>query len=764
MEEISVFVRPHEWPFRTLIIFVLSILIALWGLIGLDTFGIKIPILRQLIGLMYLLVVPGLLLTKLMRLNSTTLSETVFMSVGLSIAALMVLGFIVNLILPLFGMMKPISTIVIALSTSLLVILLIILTIATTNPHEKFSFSISSIASIRSPQVLGFLLLPLAAVVGTFLMNSYENNIILFFLILTISLIPLLVYFNKISPTNYSAYILAISLSLLLHRSLISQHLWGSDVFEEYYYASQILNTGYWDTHVDWNLNAIVSVTLLPAVFANLCDLNLIWVFKVVYPLIYSLVPLIIFVVLNYQVNERVAFFSAFFYMSVNEFFAVNPVLLRQEIGLLYAALLIYVMFSTKIDRKNVSLLLLIFGSSLIMSHYALTYIMIFCITTTLILTWLSNNVFLHVHKTNTRISDPAYERREDMTSLYQTENIKPLAVLFLLIMAVVWYSYNSSGSGFISIVEILNLILQNLTDDFLNPGATEGLAMLGAKTSSISYLLLKYLLIFSQICISVGLLAVICKKVIGGIFGGGNGKYLQNLLEFKDRFTPGYVCISLIMFSILVAGILVPYFSGNLGSMRLYHISLIILSPYLVLGLTVILQALNKINLLNVRRLSQYCVCIAVFLTIFLLFNTGFVHEVLKDENPNSISLSVDHFYKKSSLYNEMEFLSAKFLLKGENNATVYSDIYGRQILRAYIFPKTRILAIKEGDSSLEEEAYIYLREINCEGYLTVLPIKKLEAVERPYKTLWIDNSMFKREFFKRDKIYTNYYSEVLR
>jgi uncharacterized membrane protein len=63
---------------KSLIIIVLSIHLSLLGLIGFDTLGIDIPILRQLLGFLYLSFVPGYFIVKILKIGNIEPAETVF--------------------------------------------------------------------------------------------------------------------------------------------------------------------------------------------------------------------------------------------------------------------------------------------------------------------------------------------------------------------------------------------------------------------------------------------------------------------------------------------------------------------------------------------------------------------------------------------------------------------------------------------------------------------------------------------------------------
>jgi len=43
--------------------------LAMWGVIGLDVVGLQIPILRQLIGFIYLTFIPGIIILRILKLH-----------------------------------------------------------------------------------------------------------------------------------------------------------------------------------------------------------------------------------------------------------------------------------------------------------------------------------------------------------------------------------------------------------------------------------------------------------------------------------------------------------------------------------------------------------------------------------------------------------------------------------------------------------------------------------------------------------------------
>ena len=86
----------NDWEIKKFLTVVLAIQLAMWGVIGLDYIGLQIPILRQLIGFIYLTFVPGIIILRILKLHKLGNIETLLYTVGLSIATLMFTGLLMN--------------------------------------------------------------------------------------------------------------------------------------------------------------------------------------------------------------------------------------------------------------------------------------------------------------------------------------------------------------------------------------------------------------------------------------------------------------------------------------------------------------------------------------------------------------------------------------------------------------------------------------------------------------------------------------------
>jgi uncharacterized membrane protein len=88
---------------------ILAIQFALLSLIGLQNLGIAIPVVRQVIGTIYLVFIPGLLILLVLNVRNLDFLEGLLYSVGLSLAAIMVTGLALNAFGPILGIQHPLS-------------------------------------------------------------------------------------------------------------------------------------------------------------------------------------------------------------------------------------------------------------------------------------------------------------------------------------------------------------------------------------------------------------------------------------------------------------------------------------------------------------------------------------------------------------------------------------------------------------------------------------------------------------------------------
>lgn len=245
---------------------------------------------RPIIGFVFLTFMPGFVIVRQLKLRLEKL-ETVLFSIGLSLAFWMIATFFMNLILPYVGFVAPLSLLPLLVLSSGIVIMFVIL-------EWQTSLNFDLAAPFFRIALSGILLvLPIIlTLVGVFLVRAppYTNNSILLIMLVTISVLVGLTLFAKklFPPEVYPLLLFVIAFCLMMHILLFSNYLQGGDIFGEYSVFKTTALSGHWDLALVNRLSAMLSVTTLPTAYYNILNLDPVWVFKIVYPLIFAFVPL----------------------------------------------------------------------------------------------------------------------------------------------------------------------------------------------------------------------------------------------------------------------------------------------------------------------------------------------------------------------------------------------------------------------------------------------------------------------------------------
>jgi len=726
----------NDWEIKKFLKVILAIQLATWGVIGLDAIGLHIPIIRQLIGFIYPAFVPGILVLRILKLHKLGNIETLLYTVGLSIATLIFTGLFMNTVYPILGIPGPISTIPLIITISGVVLILCILSYVRDRDYSNPSFI--DVGDTVSPPALFLCLLPFLAIFGTYLMNFHQNNILLMFLIVIIALIAILIGFDKfIHKKLYPLTVFMIAISLLYHTSLISMYIWGWDIHHEYYLANLVMENSTWDPTIPANTNAMLSIVMLAPIYTLISSMSLTWVFKIIYPLLFSLVPLGLYRIFQKQTSDKIAFLACFFFVSLFTFYTETLQLARQEIAELFLVLLILAMIDKNMDKTKRAFLFIVFGISLAVSHYGTSYIYMFCLISAWLILVSGENP--GIQKLINNLSFKFGKKREEFAI-----NLNPLSaknrtisstfVLIFISFTLAWYMYVSSSSAFNTIVYIGNHIASSIFTEFLNPEAAEGLSILTSETSSPLHEVCKYWHLASQFFIAVGILALVLKS------------------REATKFGKEYGTFSLVNFIICFAGIAVPYFASSLNTSRLYQITLIFLAPFCVIGGITVFRMLSRVakaSWTDDRRVKNSLKVLSMFLAVYLLFNSGWIYEIAKD-NPTSFVLNTTIDYPR---FNSQEVSAAKWLYSVKNSSPIYAD--GLRWLLLGSFRWGQVTSFPVNIDKIHKDSYIYLGKFNTmnESVLVAYREKALGV------SFYINNSVIIND---RDKIYANGGSQV--
>ena len=506
----------NDWHIIPFLKVVITLHLVFLGLVGLDIFGFSIPALRQLISFLYIIFIPGILILRILRLHNLGPIETLIYSVGLSISVLMFTGFGMNMLYPLIGISAPLSPTLMIITISGIVIILSGLCYV----RDK-DFAFPHTINVRKedyPLIFGLVLIPCMSVLGTYLMNAHHNNILLMIMIVVIALVALMIGFDRFIPAKfYPLAIFLFALSLLFHTSLISMNLWGWDIFHEYYIANLVIENSFWNSTGYGNVNAMLSIVSLVPFISSICAMSPVWVLKIIYPFIFSFVPLGLYRAVQKQTNEKIAFFAMFFFISIFSFYIEIPSLARQQMAELFLVLTILLMIDKTMDRRKNFCLLLIFGASLIVSHYAVTWIYLFSLIAAWILLFLMEKPRIQAFEKTICSKFRRYVNcyQENINSVsVRLRTITFPYVLFFVTFTLLWYITFSGGSLIDSIITIGERIVTSISEDFVNPEAAQGLGIIVKTTTSPLHTISKYLHLATIFFIILGILILIINTI----------------------------------------------------------------------------------------------------------------------------------------------------------------------------------------------------------------------------------------------------------
>ena len=598
-----------------------------------------IPVARQVICFVYFTFIPGLIFLKILKLDKLDGVEIVLFSMGFSVAFLMLAGLLINEFSSLFGVSQPLSLV------PLMIVLNSFILVGGVLVYSKSEgVKIWGSEPIRmSPFALLFLFLPILSIVGAMYVNAYQNNLLLLFMIIAISLLFVVgVMSKKLLPSKlYPFAVLMIAIAILYHSSLISNYIvpFGSDVPLEYFLFKTTEYNAHWSSTLPslWGteygtMNAMLSITILPTVYSTLLKMDSTWIFKLLFPLIFAFVPLGLYQIWQTHVSKKYAFISAFLFMALETFFTEMLGLNRQMIAELFFVLLLLVIVNEKMKPINKMMCFMIFSFALVTSHYALAAIFLFFISFALF--------SLIVLKS-------------------PSKKITVSMVVFFFVVMFTWYIYTSGSATFNSFVEFGNRVYSQL-GDFFNPASRGQTVLTGlgmTESPSIWNTISRIFAYLTQALIVLGFIGLVTKRT-------------------KIRIKKEYFILSLTAMALLTMLILVPGLAKTLNMTRFYHILLFFLAPFCVVGAEFIVKLLSK----RERDFAVLALLLIVLVPYFL-FQTEFVYEVTGSDSW-SIPLSgyrmdARRLYGKYGYTDVYSVYGAQWLSKNVDvkNSQLYAD-----------------------------------------------------------------------------------------
>jgi len=388
-------------------------------------------------------------------------------------------GLFINWVLPLIGIDKPLSLMPLLISFD---IFLLIFWLIALKRNNKISLEVEQprLDFINKTFLIIPVIFPILSILGATTLNNHGPN---YLTIIVLGGIAVYVFFvvlfrNKLNNNIYPWSIVMISLSLLLAASLRSWYVSGVDSNLEYYIFQLIKEKQYWNMQLfNHAYNACISVSILPTILSNFIKINNQYIFKLIIPIIFSFTPLVVYLFLKKFTHELLAFIAVFFFISQPTFIDSAYIPIRHEIALLFFTLTLLVLFNEYFNQTLRNSSFIIFGFTMVVSHYTTTYlaILLFVFSYLIYFVFRKTNdkkLFLMIYKKLNLI-------KMGEKSTTKTNSLSGIAIVILIIFTFFWNSM-SSTVPFNNLIDFTYQTIQNMNKIF-----TESLSETGSITKN---------------------------------------------------------------------------------------------------------------------------------------------------------------------------------------------------------------------------------------------------------------------------------------
>lgn len=327
------------------------------------------------VGLWLLLVAPVLLLRGLTDKVVSTRSGSVLLAVGLTVVLDILVALAANTTLPLVGVERPLTRLVLAAATTAV---LLVLGIFAPEPQRPLLRGGPRRGARPVAWTAGAALL--LSVAGPIRLNNGLGGSVATAALVAVTalLVLLLLRRRRYAQPVLEAGIYAASAALLLLTSLRGWYITGHDIQREYLYFRLTLGGEFWDIFAYTDpYNACLSITLLPVSVFRLTGIEDVYVFKAVLPLLFALTPVLVHRAVRNVASPLVALLSAVFFMAFPTFFTDMPFLGRQAIAFLLLGCAMLVLTDARRPLRVRRVVFTVLLAGVVLSHYSTIYVVV---------------------------------------------------------------------------------------------------------------------------------------------------------------------------------------------------------------------------------------------------------------------------------------------------------------------------------------------------------------------------------------------------
>jgi uncharacterized membrane protein len=513
---------------------------------------LDVVFLRQFLGFITYAFLPGALILYMLRMRGMSIVKRLVLSFSLSLAFLMLVGLLIDVVLPAVGIDSPLAMPPLVISFSIIMALMAVLAYQ----RNKADFGYVRLPALRTEEEKQFafpialpILFPLLSVLGTRLMDSGGSNVlsIIFYLLIPAYVVLLIWQRKRIPKVVFPLSISMISLAILLARGMTSNFIIGGDVYSEYETSLFVSNSLQWHLYdiptTLASLNFCLGIGLLLPVLQSLLGVTTMIIYKVIAIVLISVVPLIGYLIYEKHIGQLYAFLAAVFVMAQIPFIYLLTGQIRVGIAIVFFASVVLVLFDKDMGKLNRSILLLVFEVCIIAAYYVTPVIVFFLLLVVWLVPIIANATGHKWHNV-----------------------IGGWNVVFVVVLIFVWWG-QVTDAAFNGYVQYVQNTIENLSQMFVpEMRGGEITTILGGATG----LPQQIAALLNDICF--GLIAL-------GIF------FCLRIRKWRDKVDRSYTFMMLAAMVPLTAAIVLPYVSLGYAGDRLFVQVLPVLAPAFIIG-----------------------------------------------------------------------------------------------------------------------------------------------------------------------------------
>ncbi|TAJ43692.1 DUF2206 domain-containing protein [Methanofollis fontis] len=662
-----------------------------WYLLGILPFIVltnlsvvlDIPYIRFIFGFCFLTILPGFLILPIIDIQRINFLEKCLLIVGISIGFILFYGLAINIILMSMGYMLPLSTNSILITFDILYIILILL--GSKNQYYKVNTcSFLQFSPIEKSILIFLFVIPTAIFISVCILNVQENNVPLLgsLLLVPVYLLFLTVHRDRVNSNIFPFSLLVLSFSLLSLFMLRYQFIWGVDIQREYglFFLTTYDNLCW--TYLGGNLGTALSITLLPTVIYSICQIDHVeLLFKFIYVFVCSFSPVAIYYTIKRYFDPFLAFCATLYFIFQSGYLhaAGSP---RTNIAVFFCALTLYLLIDNDIEKKLKKTLILLFIAAIIVSHYATAYIFFFILIVGVL-------IINSIHGLKSRSNYIDYS-----------------IILFYFVLIISWTFFLFKGHALTSGIEIIiDSLLEFLTDNGPNLQTTEAKMTFNPEFKNGYLTAAHWITVWSSfLFIGLGTLYSLTSYIQKQLHLWSVGR------EAPDTRLPE-IGIEYIIFGVISAILLglfisLKSISNSYDSPRLFSLTAIVLSPFLIVGIMYIVRCIVKMRgslsktYFDINRIAGYCVIILII--SYSLFTLGLPYQIAGIQQSHLSQDSID--YMQVNIYEGEKFAAIWLKEKHDKNTNILRPKSGlKELWSAGRFPLNSLNTRDHNDS------YIY-------------------------------------------------------